>query len=105
MPLCSDGDFLRLGRANSPESSPIFLQVPYGEFRGRQNCLCTQDIVHVGGNAICIRGLNIFRSFVAVLFFDAVQRMFRITAESDLAKSGQQATDVRTETNLAARKF
>lgn len=47
------------------------------------------------------------RRFVAILFFDAVQRMWRVTAESDLARSGQTGNvgDVRTETNLAARKF
>ncbi|KAF9468270.1 endoplasmic reticulum protein [Collybia nuda] len=50
--------------------------------------------------------LKISFIFVAILFVDALQRMFRVTAESDLAKSGQGgATDVRTETNLAARKF
>ncbi|KAF5332936.1 hypothetical protein D9758_015963 [Tetrapyrgos nigripes] len=45
--------------------------------------------------------------FVGILFFDALQRMFRITAESEMAKSGQgqHMGDVRTETNFAARKF
>ena len=45
--------------------------------------------------------------FVAILFADALQRMFRITAESDLAKSnrGGVITDVRSDTNLAAKKF
>ncbi|GLB44169.1 putative endoplasmic reticulum protein [Lyophyllum shimeji] len=47
--------------------------------------------------------LKISFIFVAILFADALQRMFRVTAESDLAKSGQN--DVRIETNLAARKF
>ncbi|KAF8064067.1 B-cell receptor-associated protein 31-like-domain-containing protein [Lyophyllum atratum] len=47
--------------------------------------------------------LKISFIFVAILFADALQRMFRVTAESDIAKSGQN--DVRTETNLAARKF
>lgn len=46
-------------------------------------------------------------SFVAVLFVDALQRMFRITAEATAAKSGGNAVshDVRAETNFAARKF
>ncbi|KAG6843362.1 hypothetical protein H0H93_001264, partial [Arthromyces matolae] len=45
-------------------------------------------------------------SFVGILFVDALQRMFKIAAESDLAKSGQGPIgDVRTETNIAARKF
>jgi len=51
-------------------------------------------------------GLKISFIFVAVLFLDALQRMFRVTAESDLAKSsGQTSADIRTETNFAARKF
>ena len=45
-------------------------------------------------------------SFVAILFVDALQRMWRVSAESDLAKStGSGVQDVRGETNLAARKF
>ncbi|RDB23341.1 Uncharacterized protein C9E9.04 [Hypsizygus marmoreus] len=51
-------------------------------------------------------GLKISFIFVAILFADALQRMFRVTAEAELAKSGHQGvSDVRTETNLAARKF
>jgi hypothetical protein len=51
-------------------------------------------------------GIKISFIFVGILFFDALQRMFRITAEADLAKSGQQGMgDVRTETSFAARKF
>lgn len=37
---------------------------------------------------------------------DAVQRMLRVTAETEMAKSGGHGMqDVRTETNFAARKF
>lgn len=50
-------------------------------------------------------GLKISFLFVGILFVDALQRMFRITAEVDLAKSQGQTADVRTETNFAARKF
>jgi len=51
-------------------------------------------------------GLKISFIFVGVLFVDAVQRMFRVTAETELAKSGGHGMqDVRTETNFAARKF
>jgi B-cell receptor-associated protein 31 len=53
--------------------------------------------------ATLLRTLTSPISFVAILFVDALQRMLRVTAESDLAKSSQQ--DVRTETGLAARKF
>ncbi|THU76155.1 B-cell receptor-associated 31-like protein [Dendrothele bispora CBS 962.96] len=50
--------------------------------------------------------LKISFIFVGILFFDALQRMFRITAEAEMAKSGgQNVGDIRTETNLAARKF
>lgn len=52
-------------------------------------------------------GLKISFIFVAILFADALQRMFRVTAESDLARSGKGpvATGTSAETNLAARKF
>ncbi|KAJ4480926.1 endoplasmic reticulum protein [Lentinula aciculospora] len=51
-------------------------------------------------------GIKISFIFVGILFFDALQRMFRITAEADLAKNNQQGMgDVRTETSFAARKF
>ncbi|OJA11408.1 hypothetical protein AZE42_12483 [Rhizopogon vesiculosus] len=51
--------------------------------------------------------LKISFIFVGILFVDALQRMFRVTAESEMAKtgSGQGMHDVRTETNFAARKF
>ncbi|TFK36545.1 endoplasmic reticulum protein [Crucibulum laeve] len=50
--------------------------------------------------------LKISFIFVAILFADALQRMFRVTAESDMAKTGKQGVqDVRTDTNFAARKF
>ncbi|KAJ3504729.1 hypothetical protein NLJ89_g7783 [Agrocybe chaxingu] len=52
-------------------------------------------------------GLKISFIFVAILFADALQRMFRVTAESDLARSGKQGIiqDIRTDTGLAAKKF
>ncbi|KZS89349.1 hypothetical protein SISNIDRAFT_458843, partial [Sistotremastrum niveocremeum HHB9708] len=50
--------------------------------------------------------LKISFIFVAILFIDALQRMFRITAEAEMSKSGGQAVqNVQTETNIAARKF
>jgi len=49
--------------------------------------------------------LKISFIFVGILFVDALQRMFRVTAEAELAKSGGVGQDVRTETNIAARKF
>ncbi|KZT50954.1 B-cell receptor-associated 31-like protein [Calocera cornea HHB12733] len=49
--------------------------------------------------------LKIMFIFVAILFVDAVQRMFRTTAEADMAKQGNGGADVRAETNFAAKKF
>jgi len=49
--------------------------------------------------------LKIMFIFVAILFVDAVQRMFRTTAEADMAKGQNGASDVRSETNFAAKKF
>jgi len=51
-------------------------------------------------------GLKIMFIFVAVLFVDALQRMFRVTAEADMAKSnGNTGQNVSAESNLAAKKF
>ncbi|RDX47628.1 B-cell receptor-associated 31-like protein [Polyporus arcularius HHB13444] len=51
-------------------------------------------------------GVKIAFIFVTILFVDAVQRMWRVTAEADMAKSaGSGVQDVRAETNVAARKF
>jgi len=53
-------------------------------------------------------GLKISFIFVAILFADALQRMFRVTAEADHAKSGRQGVisqGVATDTSIAARKF
>jgi len=50
--------------------------------------------------------LKISFIFIGVLFVDAVQRMLRITAESEAAKQQQGGVkDVRVESNFAARKF
>jgi len=50
-------------------------------------------------------GLKISFIFVGILFADALQRMFRVTAETELAKNGQGVPDIRAETNMHARKF
>ncbi|KAI0697802.1 B-cell receptor-associated protein 31-like-domain-containing protein [Cytidiella melzeri] len=51
-------------------------------------------------------GLKITFIFVGILFVDALQRMWRVTAEADIAKnSGNGMHDVRADTNFAARKF
>lgn len=54
-----------------------------------------------------LRCLTLKARFVGILFVDALQRMFRTTAESDLAKSGNGGVlpDVRTDSNLAAKRF
>ena len=44
--------------------------------------------------------------FVGVLFVDALQRMWRVTEESEIARNtGGGMHDARAETTLAARKF
>ncbi|KAG6377840.1 B-cell receptor-associated protein 31-like-domain-containing protein [Boletus reticuloceps] len=50
-------------------------------------------------------GLKISFIFVGVLFADALQRMFRVTAELDSARTDHTVHDVRTESSFAARKF
>ncbi|KAJ7452097.1 B-cell receptor-associated protein 31-like-domain-containing protein [Mycena galericulata] len=52
-------------------------------------------------------GLKISFIFVAILFADAVQRMFRVTAESELAKQNGAAHtgNAQAENSFAARKF
>lgn len=52
-------------------------------------------------------GLKISFIFVGILFLDALQRMFRVTAETELAKTGGQGMHdvLRNESNFAARKF
>ncbi|CAL1698262.1 unnamed protein product [Somion occarium] len=49
--------------------------------------------------------LKITFIFVAILFVDALQRMWRVTAEADIARTGGGAVGVQSETNFAARKF
>ncbi|KLO18743.1 endoplasmic reticulum protein [Schizopora paradoxa] len=52
-------------------------------------------------------GLKISFIFVGVLFLDAMQRMYRISAEAEIAKQGGTTPihDARAEASFAARKF
>ncbi|KAJ7353296.1 B-cell receptor-associated protein 31-like-domain-containing protein [Mycena albidolilacea] len=52
-------------------------------------------------------GLKISFIFVAILFADALQRMFRVTAEAELAKQNgtPHAGGAQAENSFAARKF
>ncbi|KAG1873474.1 B-cell receptor-associated protein 31-like-domain-containing protein [Suillus tomentosus] len=50
-------------------------------------------------------GLKISFIFVGILFLDALQRMFRVTAETEMAKTGGQGTTHDARTDFAARKF
>ncbi|KAJ7080007.1 B-cell receptor-associated protein 31-like-domain-containing protein [Mycena belliarum] len=52
-------------------------------------------------------GLKISFIFVAILFADALQRMFRVTAEAELAKQNGTAHTggAQAENSFAARKF
>ena len=101
-----DGYFLPPRRPISlysqEETISLSVRVPHR----RQDCLWAENLFHVRSYMPPIAmsdKLILPTRFVAILFIDALQRMMRVTAESDLAKAGQQ--DVRTETNLAARKF
>ncbi|KAJ7222397.1 B-cell receptor-associated protein 31-like-domain-containing protein [Mycena pura] len=51
--------------------------------------------------------LKISFIFVGILFADALQRMFRVTAESELAKQNgaNHASNIQVENSIAARKF
>ncbi|KAF7373582.1 hypothetical protein MSAN_00568600 [Mycena sanguinolenta] len=51
--------------------------------------------------------LKISFIFVGILFVDALQRMFRVTAEAELAKQNgsSHAGGVQVENSIAARKF
>lgn len=81
----------------------LVMPLPYAIRKRMFSFLSTSPIV-----AKLAYALKISFIFVGILFFDALQRMFRITAESEMAKSGsggQHVGDIRTETNFAARKF
>jgi B-cell receptor-associated protein 31 len=46
-----------------------------------------------------LTGTRITHSFVAILFLDALQRMFRVAQESQAAKQEKGVQDIRVETN------
>lgn len=74
----------------------------------RQSRLWAQDIVHVHPlflPRLSARSYCLLFSFVGILFLDALQRMYRVTAEMDVARTDHTVHDVRTESNIAARKF
>ncbi|KAF9221829.1 B-cell receptor-associated 31-like protein [Gyrodon lividus] len=50
-------------------------------------------------------GLKISFIFVGVLFADALQRVFRVTAEYEMSKAEHGVHDARSESSIAARKF
>lgn len=109
-PRVGDGHILRPRRAAPPRRPQEALPLPLRKPNNRQARIRCKDRVHVSPtlyrssdwSSDTRRNL----SFIAILFVDAVQRMMRVTAEADLAKSnGAGAGDIRTETNVAARKF
>ncbi|KAH8822679.1 B-cell receptor-associated protein 31-like-domain-containing protein [Flagelloscypha sp. PMI_526] len=77
----------------------LVLPLPYKIKKNLFTFLSTSPIV-----AKVAYGLKISFIFVAILFVDAVQRMFRVTAEVDAAKQNPSG-DIRAENNMAARKF
>ena len=101
-----DGHILSPRRASTLRYQEASFYIPHRVQGGREGGVWTQDIFHVRSFASFHRPTLIFPSFVAILFADALQRMFRVTAESDLAKSNKgMVTDLRTDTSIAARKF
>jgi len=50
-------------------------------------------------------GLKISFIFVGILFADALQRVFRVSDEAEMFKTGQGMKDARTESSVAARRF
>ncbi|TFK48270.1 B-cell receptor-associated 31-like protein [Heliocybe sulcata] len=74
--------------------------LPYGLRRRMFHFLSESPIISKLAYALKIAFI-----FVGILFVDALQRMFRVTAESDVARQSGQSHDVRTETTFAARKF
>lgn len=107
-PRGGDGDLLHLGRTVAVRHQETLLPLPLGESNRRETCIWNQDLVHVCPDILAERPplTDAHSSFVGVLFIDAFQRMIRVAAEADLAKtSGSGVQDVRSETNFAARKF
>ncbi|TCD68575.1 hypothetical protein EIP91_010500 [Steccherinum ochraceum] len=79
----------------------LVFPLPHGLRKRLFNFLSESPIV-----AKIAYGLKITFIFVGILFIDALQRMFRVTAEVDMARnSGQGMQDIRSESNMAARKF
>jgi B-cell receptor-associated protein 31 len=80
--------------------SPIVAKVAYGL---KISFMCATP-----RSTCLIRRLTlVIHRFVAILFADALQRMFRVTAESELAKQNgtAHAGGAQAENSFAARKF
>ncbi|KAG6334549.1 hypothetical protein ID866_4546 [Astraeus odoratus] len=75
--------------------SPIVAKVAYGL---KISFMQVIYLVASSPTELCCR-------FVGILFADALQRMFRVTAEAEMLKTGQGMKDARTESSVAARKF
>lgn len=77
----------------------ILLPMPFGARKRLFTFLSTSPIV-----AKVAYGLKIAFVFIAVLFVDALQRVLRVTAESDLAKQAGAHVGA-AEASHAAKKF
>ncbi|KIO21098.1 hypothetical protein M407DRAFT_245587 [Tulasnella calospora MUT 4182] len=77
----------------------ILLPMPFAARKKLFTFLSTSSIV-----AKIAYGLKIAFVFIAVLFVDALQRVLRVTAESDLAKQAGAHVGA-AETSHAAKKF
>ena len=109
-PGLGDGDILRARLPTPSYGSQKALPLPLGKPHHCQTRVRCQDLIYVrrslAAGVTSFAHVHFLVSFVAILFVDALQRMWRVSAESDLAKStGSGVQDVRGETNLAARKF
>lgn len=103
----SDGHILPACRASTLCPQEALVHIPVGIQSRCEDSLRAQDLFHVRFSQCYERLAHFTKSFVAILFADALQRMFRVTAEADMAKQSKSGAvqDIRTDTSIAARKF
>ncbi|CAO1616215.1 unnamed protein product [Parajaminaea phylloscopi] len=78
----------------------LILPLPFSWRRGMFKFLATNPIVAKAQYALKITFI-----FIAILFVDAIQRMWKVTQEGEAARDSQGMRDSRTESNYHARKF
>lgn len=102
-----DGHFLHPRLSASIRRPQTIHSLPLREPHHRKSRLRSQDIIHVPPPSLVpiARSSCLSRSFVGILFVDALQRMIRVTAELESARADHTMHDARTESTIAARKF